>query len=75
LSLPPQAPRQSRSEDGLPLSPDMKTVQLLNETATSKLAEIVRRGVAREIGWEGYDAAELIAVRELLDRDAAPITH
>ncbi len=66
--------RQSRSDDG-PSPPDVKTLQRLNETATAKLTEIVRRGVAGEPGWRGYDAAELIAARELLDRDRIPVTH
>ncbi len=64
--------RQSKNEDGLP-SPDLKTLQSLNELATAKLSEIVRRSAAREAGWEGYDTAELIAAQELLDRDAAEI--
>jgi hypothetical protein len=51
-------------------TPSLKTIQSLNLLATAKLTEIVRRSVARETGWEGYDAAELIAARELLDRDA-----
>ncbi|KFY58288.1 hypothetical protein V496_06195 [Pseudogymnoascus sp. VKM F-4515 (FW-2607)] len=51
-------------------TPSIKTIQSLNQLATAKLSEIVRRSVAREAGWEGYDAAELIAARELLDRDA-----
>lgn len=51
-------------------STSLKTLQSLNQLATAKLTEIVRRSVAREAGWEGYDAAELIAARELLDRDA-----
>jgi ER membrane protein complex subunit 2 len=60
--------RQPKAE-GLS-SPSLKTLQSLNELATAKLSEIVRRSVAREDGWDGYDAAELIAARELLDRDA-----
>jgi len=70
----PPATRQPRSEDG-PSVPDVKTLQLLNQTATSKLAEIVRRSVRAERGWEGYDSAEVIAARELLDRDVVPTTH
>jgi len=70
----PQAGRQSRSDNG-PLPPDVKTLQRLSEAATSKLAEIVRRSVAGESGWRGYDAAEVIAARELLDRDAIPVIH
>ncbi|KFY51076.1 hypothetical protein V495_00004 [Pseudogymnoascus sp. VKM F-4514 (FW-929)] len=53
----------------------LKTLQSLNQLATAKLTEIVRRSVAREAGWEGYDAAELIAARELLDRDAVKTVH
>ena len=67
-------PRQSRPEDGPP-PPEIKTVQLLNQTATAKLSEIVRRSVSGERGWQGYDSAELIAARELLDRDASPIVR
>ena len=53
----------------------MKTLQLLNQKATAKLSEIVRRSVGGEKGWQGYDPAELIAARELLDRDATPVTR
>ncbi|OBT45750.1 hypothetical protein VE00_03984 [Pseudogymnoascus sp. WSF 3629] len=56
-------------------TPSLKTIQSLNLLATAKLTEIVRRSVARETGWEGYDAAELIAARELLDRDAVKTIH
>jgi hypothetical protein len=74
LSSLRQSSRQSKSDDGLPL-PDIKTVELLNQKATEKLAEIVRRSTSGEAGWEGYDTAELIAARELLDRDATQITR
>lgn len=49
--------------------PSLSSVQRLNELATSKLAEIVRRSSSGEKGWDGYDQAEVIAARELLDRD------
>lgn len=62
LTTIPQS-RQSKSDSGLPL-PDIKTVEKLKEIATAKLSEIVRRSVAGEAGWEGYDDAELIAARE-----------
>ncbi|KAI9826469.1 MAG: hypothetical protein M1819_007362 [Sarea resinae] len=52
--------------------PSLETVQKLNERATSKLVEIVRRSSAGEDGWDGYDQAEIIAAKELLDRDAQP---
>ncbi|OCL08949.1 hypothetical protein AOQ84DRAFT_221365 [Glonium stellatum] len=53
--------------------PSVSTVQKLHELATSKLAEIVRRGSAKEPGWGGYDEAELVAARELLAKDAQKI--
>ncbi len=55
--------------------PDSKTVERLNETATAKLSEIVRRSVGGEGEWAGYDKAELIAAKALLDSDAAKITR
>jgi ER membrane protein complex subunit 2 len=69
-----QNPKQSKADAGLPL-PDIKTVERLNETATAKLAEIVRKSASREDGWEGYDRAEVIAAKELINRDAKPITR
>ncbi len=62
--------RQSRTDAGLPL-PDLKTVERLNEVATAKLSEIVRRSVAGERGWEGYEQAEVIAAKALLDTEDA----
>jgi hypothetical protein len=70
LTTLPQASRQSKSDSGLPL-PDIKTVERLNETATAKLSEIVRRNSSGESGWEGYDRAEVIAAKALLDSGAA----
>lgn len=49
--------------------PPPPALESLSELATSKLAEIVRRGTAGETGWDGYDEAELIAAKELLNRD------
>lgn len=66
--------RQSKSDTGLP-PPDIKSVERLNELATAKLSEIVRRNTSGEAGWEGYEKAEIIAAQELLNRDAAPITR
>lgn len=60
-----------KSNSGLPL-PDIKSVERLNEVATAKLSEIVRRSSGGESGWQGYDKAELIAAKELLNRDAGP---
>jgi hypothetical protein len=53
--------------------PTEGTVKALHELATSKLAEIVRRGSAGEKGWDGYDAAELKAARELLNSGSKDI--
>ncbi|KAI9848732.1 MAG: hypothetical protein M1837_006819 [Sclerophora amabilis] len=50
-----------------------KELEKLNELATAKLAEIVRRSSAGEKGWTGYDQAEVIAARELLDRDSKSV--
>lgn len=72
--LTSQASRQSRTESGL-APPDTKTVQKLNELATAKLAEIVRRNTSGEAGWGGYEKPEIIAAQELLNRDATPVTR
>jgi len=62
-------PVPKRSEDGELPVPNIKTIQLLNQQATVKLSEIVRRSTGGEPGWGGYDEAELIAAKALLDRD------
>ena len=53
--------------------PSLATVQKLNELATAKLADILRKTAVSEKGWDGYEQAELIAARELLDRDTQSI--
>jgi hypothetical protein len=50
--------------------PKIATVKKLEELATNKLGEIVRNATASKPGWTGYDQAEVIAARELLDRDS-----
>jgi hypothetical protein len=67
-----QGSRQSKSDTGLP-APDKKTVERLNELATAKLSEIVRRNLNGESGWTGYEKSDIIAAQELLNRDATPI--
>lgn len=52
--------------------PSVATVEKLHELATAKLAEIVRRSGSGESGWD-YDQSELIAARELLDRDTQAV--
>ncbi|KAI0866198.1 tetratricopeptide [Xylaria cubensis] len=46
--------------------PSPVTVQKLDELATEKLAEIIRRYSAGEKDWQGYSEAEIVAARELL---------
>lgn len=46
--------------------PTLSTVKDLDEVATEKLAEIVRRNAAGEKDWQGYNQAEIAAARELL---------
>lgn len=53
--------------------PTPEQAENLNELATLKLWEIVKRGFREDRGWEGNDQAELIATRELLDRDELDI--
>jgi tetratricopeptide (TPR) repeat protein len=53
--------------------PTEGTLQALAELATAKLSEIVRRGTAGDKGWDGYDAADLKAARELLDSSSHKI--
>ncbi|KAI0430835.1 tetratricopeptide [Xylaria sp. FL1042] len=60
-----KASKQSEPEEW-PI-PAPSTLQKLDEAATEKLAEIVRRNTAGEKDWQGYAEAEIAAARELLD--------
>jgi hypothetical protein len=55
----------AQDDDEIPV-PKVASVKKLEEIATKKLGEIVREASA---GKTGYDEAEVIAARELLDRD------
>ncbi|KAF2405572.1 tetratricopeptide repeat domain-containing protein [Trichodelitschia bisporula] len=73
LEVLPSAPKSaSNTTDSafsdLPL-PSVQIVERLNEKSTERLANIVRRNAAAERGWDGYDRAEVIAARELLNRE------
>lgn len=46
--------------------PTREVIERLNEAATSKLSEIVRRYGSVEKQWQGYDAGEIAAARALL---------
>ena len=53
--------------------PPIATVQKLDELATSRLAEIIRRYSTSEQGWTGYDEAEIVAARALLEKNTPTI--
>ncbi|KAI9717313.1 MAG: hypothetical protein M1812_004840 [Candelaria pacifica] len=77
LRILPQTLKASSAVSGVGAGelppPTLSVVQKLNERATSKLAEIIRRSSTSETGFEGYEQGEVIAARELLDRDTQPI--
>lgn len=49
--------------------PKLESVKKLEELATTKLALIIRNYSSGKTGWTGYDEAEIIAARELLDKE------
>ncbi|KAL1591449.1 Inositol phosphatase SIW14 [Paraconiothyrium brasiliense] len=59
--------RNAEEDDVVPPRP--QSVKKLEEIATAKLGQIVRQYSASTQGRSGYDEAEVIAARELLDRD------
>lgn len=69
LSASTQVSRQAKSDTGLP-PPDYKSVERLNELATARLSEIVRRNTSGEVGWGGYEENEIMSAKELLNREA-----
>ena len=66
-------PKQADDEE-MAISPK-ETLEALNEKATKKLAEIVRRHGGGEPLWQGYDEAEVVAVRELLSENEAKVVR
>ncbi|TLS31435.1 hypothetical protein PpBr36_02392 [Pyricularia pennisetigena] len=62
--------RKGDDADDLAL-PDSTTLQKLDELATRKLGEIVRRWSAGEHNWRGYEESEIVAARELLNQDSS----
>ncbi|KAJ8611893.1 hypothetical protein MRB53_037689 [Persea americana] len=77
LSLPAVAvekPSKTQTEAPIEAIP-VQTLQKLNELATARLAEIVRRGKAGEKGWDGYDQAELLAAQELLSQGQSTVAR
>lgn len=65
---------QKTTDSELP-PPTLQITEKLNEAATAKLSEIVRRSKSGEKGWDGYSEAELIAAQELLNRDAQNVAR
>ncbi|KAF2766004.1 tetratricopeptide repeat domain-containing protein [Teratosphaeria nubilosa] len=67
--------RRSEADPGTGDSapPSVEMVKKLNEVATRKLGEIVRRAASGEKGWDGYSEAELKATRELLEESVQKI--
>lgn len=53
--------------------PNRTKIEKLNQAATAKLAEIVRRNTAGEALWQGYDAREIAAARDLLDKSTLSV--
>ncbi|PVH95029.1 hypothetical protein DM02DRAFT_571886 [Periconia macrospinosa] len=70
LPLLSETPSNSKrnDEDDVP-PPKLQTVKKLEELATGKLAEIIREYKSGNKKWAAFDEAEVIAARELLDRD------
>jgi hypothetical protein len=60
--------KDNEEEDTGPL-PKLESVKKLEEIATSKLAEIVRQFGSGNKTWAGLDEAEVIAAKELLNRE------
>lgn len=57
------------------LLPSQATTEKLNQAATEKLAEIVRRNQANEKLWQGFDANEIAAAQELLSNSSSKIVR
>ncbi|KAJ4307677.1 Inositol phosphatase SIW14 [Neodidymelliopsis sp. IMI 364377] len=56
------------TDDDIPV-PSLSAVQALDALATQKLGDMIRDFGSRKKGGSGYDEAEVIAARELLDRE------
>lgn len=67
-------PPKQADEEGMVL-PSKETLEALNEQATKKLGEIVRRYGAGEKLWQGYDEAEVAAARALLAANDAKVVR
>jgi len=73
IQEPSKPSRQTDSEEWA--LPDVTALQKLNELATQKLADIVRRNGAQEKLWQGYDESEVAAARDLLSKESAELVR
>ncbi|KAK4122314.1 protein prenylyltransferase [Parathielavia appendiculata] len=55
--------------------PDTNTIERLNELATAKLSEIVRRSLSHDRGWRGYSEGDIAVARDLLGEDESQVTR
>lgn len=55
--------------------PQQDTIEKLNQLATLKLGEIVRRYSTGEPLWQGYNAGEVAAAQELLNKSSSDIVR
>ncbi|KAK6433724.1 Inositol phosphatase SIW14 [Oleoguttula sp. CCFEE 5521] len=67
--------KSGKSTDTASALPSQATVQKLNQLATLKLGDILRRSKGDQKTWDGYSEAELIAAKELLDRDSDDVAR
>lgn len=66
--------KKQNSDGGFDM-PQLTTVEKLNQAATAKLGEIVRKNTAGEPLWQGYDSGEIAAARKLLEQTASNVTR
>lgn len=55
--------------------PEQKKIEKLNQLATDKLAEIVRRNTAGEKLWQGYSPEEIGAAKDLLAKSTPELVR
>ncbi|PKS10750.1 hypothetical protein jhhlp_002507 [Lomentospora prolificans] len=67
-------PSKQADEEGMSL-PSKDILEALNQQATAKLSEIVRRYGAGDAQWQGYDESEIEATRQLLAKDEAQVVR
>lgn len=67
-------PSKQADEEGMSV-PSKATLEALNQQATAKLSEIVRRYSAGDTHWQGYAEAEIEAVKQLLAKDEAQVVR